>query len=143
MWVEPDIRDDIIDYIDYIADKSDLSYQNLIKILDITRSRFYDWQKRKGIENRHNGKLPKGHWILPYERKAIIEYCRHHMEEGYRRLTYMMMDADIVAVSPSTTYRVLKEAGLLNRTILRATANWNGFMAPSNRKRSEKVPISV
>jgi putative transposase len=30
-------------------------------------------------------------------------------------MTYMMLDEDVVAVSPSTTYRVLKGAGLLNR----------------------------
>jgi putative transposase len=33
--------------------------------------------------------------------------------EGYRRLAYMMLDADIVAVSPSSVYRVLKAAGKL------------------------------
>jgi hypothetical protein len=33
--------------------------------------------------------------------------------EGYRRLTFMMLDADIVAVSPSSVWRVLGQAGLL------------------------------
>jgi putative transposase len=33
--------------------------------------------------------------------------------EGYRRLAYMMLDADVVAVSPSSVYRVLKAAGKL------------------------------
>jgi putative transposase len=27
--------------------------------------------------------------------------------EGYRRLTFMMLDADVVAVSPSSVWRVL------------------------------------
>jgi putative transposase len=130
MWVEPDIRDAIIGYMDHIAHKSELSYQMLIRMLGITRSRFYEWHKRKGIENRHNGKLPKSHWILPYERKAIIDYYHNHLEEGYRRLTYMMLDADIVAVSPSTTYRVLKEAGLLNRWPVKSTGKGKGFTQP-------------
>jgi hypothetical protein len=34
----------------------------------------------------------------------------------------MMLDRDIVAVSPSTAYRVLKAAGLIKR--------WNGCFAP-------------
>jgi putative transposase len=131
MWVEPDIRDCIIDYIEHIAHRSDLSYLRLIKILGITRSRFYEWKQRKGVENRHNGKLPKSHWILPFERKAIIDYCRHHLEEGYRRLTYMMLDADTVAVSPSTTYRVLKEAGLLNRWPIKTSGKGKGFVQPA------------
>ena len=33
--------------------------------------------------------------------------------EGYRRLTYMMIDADVVAVSPSSVFRVLRDAGRL------------------------------
>jgi Fe2+ or Zn2+ uptake regulation protein len=30
-------------------------------------------------------------------------------------MTYMMLDADIVAVSPSTVYRLLQNAGVLHR----------------------------
>lgn len=30
--------------------------------------------------------------------------------EGYRRLTFMMLDADIVAVSPTSVWRVLGQA---------------------------------
>jgi len=142
MWVEPDIRDSIIDYVDHISHKSELSYMSLIKMLGITRSRFYEWQKRIGVENRHNGKLPKSHWILPFERKSITEYCRHHMEEGYRRLTYMMLDSDIVAVSPSTTYRVLKEAGLLNRWPLKKRCKGKGFVQPDAAHDHWHVDIS-
>ncbi len=38
-----------------------------------------------------------------------------HPGEGYRRLTYMMMDDDVVAVSPSSVYRVLRDRELLSR----------------------------
>jgi len=38
---------------------------------------------------------------------------RSDLSEGYRRLAYMMLDADVVAVSPSSVYRVLKAAGKL------------------------------
>ncbi|MHC4575529.1 MAG: hypothetical protein ACYS76_15630, partial [Planctomycetota bacterium] len=50
-----------------------------------------------------------------YERQAIINYYYDNPLEGYRRLCYMMMDADIVAVSASGVYRVLTNAGLLWR----------------------------
>lgn len=42
----------------------------------------------------------------------------------------MMMDANVVAVSPSTTYRVLKAAGLLNRWNTQKTTKGDGFMQP-------------
>jgi hypothetical protein len=55
--------------------------------------------------------------------KAILERKHYTAEEsdfhlknpleGYRRLTLMMFDADVVAVSPASAWRVLKQAGLL------------------------------
>jgi hypothetical protein len=34
--------------------------------------------------------------------------------EGYRRLAFMMLDSDVVAVSPASVWRVLKQAGLFS-----------------------------
>jgi len=48
-----------------------------------------------------------------WEKEAIIQYYYKHPLEGYRRLSYMMLDENIVAVSPSSVYRVLKTAELL------------------------------
>lgn len=98
-----------------VTDKSGYDKHKLLELLSLSKSRYYDWIKRQGQPNRHNGKTPKSYWLLPLEREAIIEYCRDKTGEGYRRLTYQMLDKDIVAVSPSTVYRVLKAAGLLKR----------------------------
>ena len=43
--------------------------------------------------------------------KAIIRFSFEYPLEGYRRLAFMMLDRDVVAVSPSSVYRVLKAAG--------------------------------
>lgn len=48
--------------------------------------------------------MPKINWILDWEKESIVNYAKAHLGEGYRRLTYIMFDEDIVAVS----YRVLK-----------------------------------
>jgi transposase InsO family protein len=67
------------------------------------------------LPNNHNGIIPKSNWLLDWEKQAIIFYAKNQTGEGYRRLTYMMLDDNIVAVSPSAVYRVLKHAGLLNK----------------------------
>jgi putative transposase len=105
----------VVEYIATMSNKTHISKQQLIDWLGISSSKYYQWQNRLGAPNQHNGHCIREHWILPQERQAIIKYCRHHTDEGYRRLTYMMIDEDIVYVSPSTTYRVLKQAGLLSR----------------------------
>jgi putative transposase len=50
--------------------------------------------------------------------------------EGYRRLTFMMLDADVVAVSQASAWRVLKQAGLLSRWKGKPSRKGTGFKQP-------------
>src|SRR5438093_553680 len=53
---------------------------------------------------------------LPKRRKRkIIAFAYDHPLEGYRPLTFMMLDADVAAASPTSVWRVLHQAGLLSR----------------------------
>ncbi len=70
------------------------------------------WSQRLGTPNQHNASVPRNFWLEDWEKAAIIAFHGLNPSEGYRRLTYMMLDADVVAVSPSSVYRVLKTAGL-------------------------------
>ena len=91
-----------------------------------------------GKANCHNCNLPKGNWLLPWERDAITEYAKAHyaendffLRDGYRRLTYRMLDEDVVAVSPSSVYRILKAEGLLNQwNTAKKSSKGNGFKQP-------------
>jgi transposase InsO family protein len=76
--------------------------------------------------------VPRDHWIEEWERQAILDYYGAHPLEGYRRLTFMMLDDEQceVAVSPSTAYRVLKKAGLLDRWNPKASKKGTGFVQP-------------
>lgn len=110
---------------------SRLTKRMLIFLLGITASRYYDWITRSGQPNRHNGIVPRKHWILPEERQNIVEYCSDKILQGYRRLTYMMIDEDVAYVSPATTYRILKAEGLLNPWSKPAlTTKGNGYQQP-------------
>ena len=42
-------------------------------------------------------------------------YAKDHPRDGYRRLAWMMVDEDIVYLSPSTVYRILDRHDLLYR----------------------------
>lgn len=99
-----------------------------VEWLGIARAKFYEWRRRYGKANEHNGKIPRDHWIELWEREAIIAYFDQHPLEGYRRLTFMMLDDDIVAVSPATVYRVLRAAGRRNRP--KPTKKGTGFVQP-------------
>jgi transposase InsO family protein len=113
--VEPDTRDNIIECLTMLHNKTEIGHKTMLDWIGLSTSKYYGWLGREGKENIHNGKIPRKHWILPWEREAIVGYAKMHRNEGYRRLTYMMLDEDIVAVSPATVYRVLRSAGLLKR----------------------------
>ena len=31
--------------------------------------------------------IPRDHWLEDWEKRAIVDFCRKHPREGYRRLT--------------------------------------------------------
>ena len=62
--------------------------------------------------------------------------------EGYRRLTFMMLDQDIVAVSPSSTWRILSQAGLLQKWNTKKSLKGTGFIQPLKPHEHWHVDIS-
>ena len=116
------LRDEIVAFVDYWRHRSGIALSRLLAWIGLPRNRYYDWRRRRGRPNLHNAPVPKSHWILPWERQAILDYATVHLEAGYRRLAWLMIDEDIVAVSPSTVWRVLTEAGLMKRWNAAASA---------------------
>jgi putative transposase len=98
--------------------------------LGIWSSTFSKWARRYGQAYEHNGWIPRDHWLEDWEKQAIIKFHFDHPLNGYRRLTYMMLDANVVAVSPATVYRTLSEAGLLRRSNSKASKKGTGFVQP-------------
>jgi putative transposase len=102
----------------------------LIGWLGIAWSKFGRWSQRLGTPNQHNAPVPRDFWLQDWEKAAIIAFRDLYPLEGYRRLTYMMLDADVVAVSPSSVYRVLKAAGKLARRWGKPSKKGTGFEQP-------------
>ena len=110
--------------------KSELPVERLVGWLGIRRSKFYDWRKRYGKANEHNGLVPRDFWLEPWETQAILDYREQHPLEGYRRLAFMMLDEGIVAVSPASVYRVLSNADALRRKNSGPSKKGTGFTQP-------------
>jgi transposase InsO family protein len=122
-----------VDFVRRWSEKTEIGAGPFIGWLDITSSKFYDWRERYGKVNEHNGWVPRDFWLEDWEKQAIIRFHLKNPLEGYRRLTFMMLDADIVAVSPTSVWRVLGQAGLLSK--------WNG--KPSRKGTGFEQPLAV
>jgi hypothetical protein len=112
-----DARNEIVNFITYWATKTELPVQHFLSWLNLFPGRFYAWKNRVNLDNKHNGVIPKKHWLLPWEQRAIINYAQAHPNEGYRRMTFMMLDECVVAVSPSSVYRHLVKAKVLRNRL--------------------------
>jgi transposase InsO family protein len=136
------VRDGVVDYVRYWSDRTEIGATIMIDWVGISRSKFYDWQQRYGKVNEHNTWIPRDFWLTDAEKQAIIKYHLDHPLDGYRQLTYMMLDADIVAASPSSVYRVLLNAGLLRKWNGKPSKKGDGFTQPLKPHEHWHIDIS-
>lgn len=110
--------------------------------LGISLSKFYSWRERYGKANDHGIKVPRSTWLCEEEKEAIKEFAVMHPNEGYRRLTYMMIDRGIVCACCTSVYRVLSKAGLIGRWNLKPSLKGTGFHQPARAHAHWHVDIS-
>ncbi len=101
-WVPHDTRDIIVDFIRYWVERTSIPANRMRGWIGLSAGKYDSWQKRYGMVNEHNGLIPRDFWLENWEKDRIVQYAKEHPVEGYRRLCFMMLDADVVAVSPSS-----------------------------------------
>jgi len=132
----------MVDFVRLWSKKSGIASKVLVKWIGVSLSKFHDWRRRYGRGNQHNAWLPREHWVEEWEKAAILDFHRDHSDEGYRRLTYMMLDADVAAVSPASVYRVLRDAGALRRWKGKPSKKGTGFVQPSQPHEHWHIDVS-
>jgi len=130
-WIPQPIRDDVVNYMKHYSELTELPLSWFLCWLEVGRGKYHEWVRRYGQENAHNGLIPKRFWLKEWEKQAVIAFYLEHQDDGYRRVSFMMLDTDIVAVSPSSTYRVLKNANLLRKWDRKKSKKGTGFHQPS------------
>ena len=128
-----------MDFVRHWSEKAEIGVGRFIPWLSVTASKFYDWRQRYGCVN---GWVPRDFWLELWEKEAIIEFHLKNPLEGYRRLTFMMLDADVVAVSPASVWRVLKQAGLLSRWKSKPSRKGAGFEQPVQPHQHWHIDVS-
>jgi transposase InsO family protein len=136
------LRDQIVDFVRRWSEKTEIGVGRFIGWLGITASKFYNWRERYGKVNEHNGWIPRDFWLEEWEKKAIVNFHLKNPLEGYRRLTFMMLDADVVAVSPSSVWRVLGQAGLLAKWKGKPSKKGTGFEQPPQAHEHWHIDVS-
>jgi transposase InsO family protein len=128
--VEPDLRDQAVDVVGCWSEKTGFPMDRLLAWLGLSVGKYYNWRQRYGRSNQHNSSVPRDFWLTEPEKKAILDFQELYPLEGYRRLAYMLMDAAVAAVSPSSVFRVLRTAGRLRRWAGKPSQKGKGFDQP-------------
>ena len=84
--------------------------------LGIPRRTYYRWLKEEAWAKalpEEPVKPVQPYEALPEEKQAVLAYARKHPELRHRELAWRMVDEDVAYLSPSTVYRILKEANLV------------------------------
>lgn len=132
----------MIDFVHYWSERTEIAVTLLVSWTGIGSGKYYNWRKRYGRVNEHNAPIPRDFWLEDWERKAITDFWNEYQFEGYRRLTFMMLDRGVVAASPGTVYRVLLLAGLLKRWNRGTSKKGTGFVQPLDPHEHWHVDIS-
>lgn len=89
----------------------------IVHALGLTVGRYHAWQRRAAVQALADAPSVglQHDQVLEEERVAVLAYALAHPKDGYRRLTWRMIDEDVAYLSPSTVYRLLQDADLLAR----------------------------
>ena len=131
-----------MDFLEDWSERTGINPLVLVGWMSLSRSKYYQWKDRYGKANEHNGKVPRDHWLEAWEQEAIVKFYLEHADEGYRRLAFMMLDAEVVAASPTSVYRVLAARGLLGRRTVKPSRKGLGFDQPLKAHEHWHVDIS-
>jgi transposase InsO family protein len=132
----------VVDFMVKWSVATELPGASLLRQTGLYPSKFARWKERYGKALEHNARVPRDHWLEEWEVKAIVEFHDLNPDEGYRRLTYMLIDANKVAVSAATVYRVLKKAGRLERWNRKPSLKGTGFIQPGAPHRHWHIDIA-
>jgi transposase len=86
-----------------------------LDLFGVHRSTYYGWFSESGeLLPPATRKSANPRKVRDTEVKAIVEYRRAHMDVGYRKLTWMMVDENIAFLSESSVYQILSDHDLLS-----------------------------
>lgn len=124
--------------VEQTKQRSGWPVRQTLSALEIPPGSYYRWCQALARSGAPRGDpRPPGrgslYEVLESERGAIVEYALTHPEVRHRELAWKMLDDGVCAVSPSTVYRVLREAGLVCRWRSKEKRKGTGRAAPPTR----------
>jgi len=117
--------------------------------LGIPRRSYYRWLREEAwarVLPAEPVKPVQPYEALPEEKEAVLDYARRHPELRHREMAWRMVDEDVVYLSPSTVYRILKSADLVcpwRRRTKRRRAEEEKATRPNQRWATDVMQVMI
>jgi putative transposase len=112
----PELQKRVYEEVEQARRRSGWPAKKTLAALGLPRRTYYRWLREEAWARA----LPaepvrpvQPYEALPEEKAAVVDYARKHPELRHRELAWRMVDEDVVCLSPSTVYRILKTANLV------------------------------
>lgn len=145
----PELQKRVHEEVELAKRRSGWPARRTLGALGIARGSYYRWLREEAwAKERPTVTLPP---VSPYEalseeKQAVLTYARKHPELRHREMAWRMVDEDVVYLSPSTVYRILKEANLVcpwRRRAKRKKAQAERATRPDQRWSTDLMHIEV
>ncbi len=112
----PELQKRVHAEVEQAGKRSGWPAKKTLAALGIARRTYYRWLREEAWARTLPAEAVKPvqpYEALPEEKAAVVDYARKHAELRHRELAWRMVDEDVVYLSPSTVYRILKTAKLV------------------------------
>jgi transposase InsO family protein len=114
--VPPALQRRVHEEVERARQRSGWPAKRTLAALGVPRRTYYRWLKEEAWARALPAEPVRP--VQPYEalaeeKQAVLAYARQHPELRHRELAWRMVDEDVACLSPSTVYRILKEANLV------------------------------
>ena len=113
----PELQQRVQEEVELSKRSSGWPVERTLSVLGVSPTTYYRWLRAAALRVAEGHTEPPSpvqpYETLPEEKAAVIEYALKHPELRHRELAWRMVDEDLVYVSSSTVYRILREAKLV------------------------------
>lgn len=145
----PELQKRVYEEVEQTKHRSGWPVKRTLHALGIAPRSYYRWLKEQAWAKDRPAKptTPASPYeALSEEKQVVIAYARKHPEIRHRELAWRMVDEDVAYLSPSTVYRILKEADLVcpwRRRAKRKKAREEKATRPDQRWSTDLMHLQV
>ena len=103
----------IVDDLQLQIKRSGMSFTRLLKLYGVSKSAYYGWFDDGVLKPEALRQYQRLDKITLAEEAAVIAFRKEHGSYGYRKLSWMMVDANVAHLCETSVYNVLSKHHLL------------------------------